>query len=443
MPERVLVVDDDASHRRLVAHWLCRSGYEVDHAANGDEALAMIRDRTPDVVLLDVHMSGLDGTEVLAELQQSRPRLPVLMVTGDGKLPMVVQTVRAGAIDYLVKPVARTALLGAVRGALDASKRPTGIKRRAAAGTGRGGMLGNSPLMVQLFNQIDRVAPREVSVLLRGESGTGKELAARALHERSLRSDGPFVAINCAAIAESLQASELFGHEKGAFTGAVATRQGRFEQAEGGTLFLDEVAELSPSAQALLLRVLQERCFERVGGSQVIRANVRIVAASHADLTEWIADGRFRQDLFYRLAVFEVDLPPLRERGDDLEMLAEHFLAEFSALCGVEFEMTDAAMSALVEHDWPGNVRELRNALERASVLADGGLIQLSDLPRRLRSTTLRLVTERPPTTASDHERQMLLAALERHDGNVSQTMRELGIPRTSMYRKLRKHGLK
>jgi DNA-binding NtrC family response regulator len=353
---------------------------------------------------------------------------------------------RAGATEYLSKPVDRQQLMAALRKRAE----PTAPASRDAVISPVADIVGNSAGMQMLFRQMQRVASRDVTVLIHGESGTGKELVARALHDASPRRRGPFVAINCAAIAQGLQESELFGHEKGAFTGAAQRHAGRFEQADGGTLFLDEIGEIAPSLQASLLRAIQERRFHRVGGSQEVRVDVRILAATHRDLMREVAGGRFREDLYYRLAVFELDVPPLRERGDDVLHIAERLLANLCQRHGLPTARVSAeAARMLIAHDWPGNVRELQNALERAVVLASGSVVTPEDLPPRLR--------RRPPMhangqnghgfhgegkTAEAMEKSMLIDALAQHAGNVSEVCRVLGIPRTTMYRKLKRHGI-
>ena len=307
-----------------------------------------------------------------------------------------------------------------------------------------GGMLGRDPSMRGLFREIERVAATDVTVLVHGESGTGKELVARALHDEGARAKGPFIALNCAAIPEALQESELFGHERGAFTGATERRKGRFEQADGGTLFLDEIAELALPAQAKLLRVLQQRTFHRVGGERELRSDFRLVAASHHALMERVAEGKFREDLFFRVAVFELDVPPLRERGDDVVLLARFFLRD------AELVLSPAAEELVRTYDWPGNVRELENALQRARVVAREGTIQVTDFPRRIREESPRSnpslgasTDAGPGATMEDLERAALVDALRRHDGNVAEVVRELGIGRTTVYRKLKKFGLR
>jgi len=474
----VVVIDDDRALLRLVGHWLEREGHRVrgfDDPVAGEEDL---RSQGADVVLLDLELGGgCDGRDVLDRLQATGGPA-VVMMTAHGEVPAVVDAMRRGAFDYLVKPVSRTKLATTVRNAAERQQLKAAERQltRVQAGQAYRGMLGRSPAMTQLVGRLERVAPTDVTVLVRGESGTGKELVARAVHDDSRRSSRPFVAINCAAIPANLQASELFGHEKGSFTGADAQRKGRFEQAHGGTLFLDEVAELTPDLQATLLRVLQERRLYRVGGDREVSVDVRVVAASHRDLAEEVRQGRFREDLYYRLAVFEVVVPPLRERHDDVRLLAEHFVEEAATAMGrATPALSPAATARLLAHGWPGNVRELRNAMQAAAVVA-GDVVTVDDLPSRVRGAAAPLSAPVPHHAPTDPhhaptapheaptdpdvqhaapapvdglrpmerlERDAIAQALERSQGNVSAVIRELHIPRTSLYRKLKKYGLR
>ncbi|TNE86459.1 MAG: sigma-54-dependent Fis family transcriptional regulator [Deltaproteobacteria bacterium] len=452
----ILVIDDDPSLGRLLAHWLQRDDHEVLSAETAAEGLDALTCALPDAILLDLNLPDAHGLEVLATVKQRHPRLPVVMMTVDADVDTVVRCMQYGAFDYLPKPVDRTKLFTTVRNAVDKGRADLRIAQleREVDGSGYPGILGQSPQIRELFRQMDRVAPSDITVLVRGESGTGKELVASGLHSASPRHSAPFVAVNCAAIPENLQESELFGHEKGAFTGADQRRIGRFEQANGGTLFLDEVGELSLPLQAKLLRALQEQSFYRVGGSSEVRVNLRILAATHRDLRAMVADGRFREDLYYRLAVFELAVPPLRTRDGDLLLLAERFLREVGARYGrTNLRLSHEARERVERHPWPGNVRELRNAMERAAVLARDGVVQLADLPPSLvlGPPTARPQTTEPPkpqieqepTRLSDIERAAILRALDDADGNVSEVVRTLGIPRTTLYRRLREYGVR
>ena len=469
----VMVVEDDPDQLALVSRWLSSEGFDVEEFRDAETALATLSTVLPEVVCLDVNLPGLGGLEALARMRAHNPRLPVVMLTVDREVNSVVTAIQAGAYDYLPKPLDRTKLVTTIRNAVERYQmalRLTHLEREAE-GKGYGALLGRSPLMQELFRQLDCIAPSDVTVLVHGESGSGKELVARALHEASGRRRGRLVGFNCAAVPESLEESELFGHEKGAFTGAVAQRKGCFEEANGGTLFLDEVAELSPTLQAKLLRVLQERTFRRVGGSTDIRSDFRVVAASHRDLAAEVTKGRFREDLFFRLAVFELEVPPLRARGDDALVLAERFLADAAR----PLTLSPEARQVLVAYRWPGNVRELQNAIQRAAVVCTGDVVRVQDLPRRVQGlaepearpgpTASARAAEAPnvapnvapdgaPAEAEDPrppgdgslrsmERAMLEQALLRTGGNVAEVVRQLGIGRTTVYRKLKKYGLR
>ncbi len=450
---RIAVIDDDPSLQRLVAHWLERDGHEVSGYHDGASGLAGLEQLGAEVVLLDVELGDMDGLQVLDALQARAPHASVVMMTANGDVPAIVDAMRRGAYDYLVKPVSRTKLCTTVRNASERTELAAAGRQldRVQSGSDYCGMVGSSPAMTRLFERCDRVAATDVTVLIQGESGTGKELVARALHARSRRSEGPFVAINCAAVAATLQESELFGHVRGAFTGAHRDRAGRFEQADGGTLFLDEVADLAPDLQAKLLRVLQEQTLYRVGGNAEIAVDVRVLAASHRDLGDLVARGSFREDLYYRLAVFELSTPPLRERGRDVLQLAERFLAEACGSMGRPLPgWGPETAPRLMAYGWPGNVRELRNAMQTAAVTADE-VVRLSDLPARVRSVDPSEPTTPARSDATDEglspmermERDTIGAALEVAGGNVSEVIRRLEIPRTSLYRKLRRYGLR
>jgi DNA-binding NtrC family response regulator len=451
----LLLIDDDPSQLRLLERWAEREGWTARGYTTGEEGLGALSGLLPDAVVLDLYLAGEDGLEILSRIAARHPGLPVVMLTAETKIDTVVDAMRRGAFDYITKPMSRTKVVDTLLRALEKGQSEVSARgaTREAQGGGFGSLLGRSPAMQRLFQQLDRVAPSEVTVLIQGESGTGKELVARAIHDHSGRSGGPFVAINCAAIPESLQESELFGHEKGAFTGASSARQGRFEQANGGTLFLDELGELSLALQAKLLRALQERCFYRVGGDREIRVDVRILAATHRDLEAAVADGSFREDLFYRLAVYELALPPLRDRGDDVLRLAEHLLRRHGA---PDLTLSPEVRDVLKAYAWPGNVRELDNAMARATISAEGS-VGVGDLPpriaNRMGASSAPAPSRAGPVDAVDPdsplrpmeqlERAAIVEAMQRHAGNLSAVMRELDIPRTSFYRKLKKYGLR
>lgn len=484
----VVVVDDDRALCRLLRSWLEGDGYEVSVFNDGHSALSGLNTLLPDAVCLDLNMPGLSGQRILEQLRQLHPTLPVLILTADTNVDSIVQTMRLGAYDYLAKPIQRVELSNRLRHAVESYRMSLRLVQleRDVAGTGFAGMVGRSAPMQDLYRQMDRLASSEISVLIHGESGTGKELVARALHQNSARRSAPFVPVNCAAIPETLQESELFGHEKGAFTGAATRRIGRFEQAHRGTLFLDEVAELTASAQAKLLRVLQEQSFTRVGGTQEVTSEFRLIAATHRDLRRRVEKGHFREDLYFRIAVFELDVPPLRERIDDIPALVEFFVANFAEKAGREspVAVSDQALRALVDYQWPGNVRELQNAIQRALVASDGeDRIASEHLPPRLLQTRASNGSRTSPTGTSwnhtnepstpavaesnasapaaanglEHpgpaapptgpveplqlvERRAVEHAIRAFDGNLSQASRALGIGRTTLYRKLERY---
>jgi DNA-binding NtrC family response regulator len=404
----ILVIDDDPALSAIVTAFLGPLSMRVDTALSAAAGLAADASGDHDVVLLDLDLHGsAEGLEVLRALRKRDPVRPVIMLTANTTVASVVLAMRDGAWDYLSKPIDRNKLGTTVRNAVERRRllqQVEGFSR--LKGTSFHGIVGGSALMGRLFSQIERVARSDVTVAIHGESGSGKELVARAVHDGGPRKDGPFVAVNCAAIHESLQESEFFGHEKGAFTGAATRRIGRMEQADGGTLFLDEVAELSLTLQAKLLRSLQERRFSRLGGTTEISANFRLLSATHKDLAHEVAAGRFREDLFYRLAVFEVAVPPLRERPEDIPLLANHFLQQQCLGDGTVVRLEAEALEAIVAHRWPGNVRELQNAIYHSLVLANDGVIRLDDLPERVR---------RGPSTTS-----ATAATSRRADDNLS-----------------------
>ena len=464
----VLVVEDDPTSRTLIKGWLERDGYRVETAGSAEDAFDVLSRSLPDAICLDLELPGMGGLEMLAQITRHHPKLPVLILTADRQVETVVAAMQRGAHDYLAKPVDRTKLSTTVRNATELHRLQLRVRslEREAEGVAYKGIIGQSASMHSLFRELDRVAPTEVSVLIHGESGTGKELVARAIHDSSGRASGPFVALNCAAVPESLQESEFFGHEKGAFTGALARRLGRFELSDAGTLFLDEVGELSAGLQAKLLRVLQERTFQRVGGTQEVRSDFRLVTATHRDLSADVDSGRFRSDLFFRLNVFELELPPLRARVGDVAVLARYFLSTASSSRNIVIE--PEAQSVLDAYAWPGNVRELENAMQRAVVVCRDDRITLADLPPRLRDpapppsgpfshSPLSSSLANPPPSSTPRspprsttgnrmdevEREAFETALAEAKGNVSEAVRVLGIGRTTAYRLMKKYGLR
>jgi len=454
--EMIWVVDDDPAIRELLSFIVTSAGYSVDVFSSGAEVLAH-SGRPPDAVLLDLMMPEIDGVEVLKEVARRFPRLPVIMITADNDVSRAVEVTKLGAYDYLVKPVDQKRLLTTLSRALSHGSLEKEVARLKGELSDRyhlRNIVGSSAAMRRVYDQIEKVLESEITVFIAGESGTGKELVAKAIHYASLRSDGPFIDVNCAAIPEGLQESELFGHEKGAFTGAVATHPGKFEQARRGTIFLDEVGEMSPSAQARLLRVLQERVLQRVGGTETIELDVRVISASNRDLARMVEEGGFRQDLFYRLVVFPITLPPLRDRREDIPMLVEHFLDKYARDAGKRLTRVDPrAMSALMEHGWPGNVRELENVVHRTMLVSAGLELSLEDLPPAIaagdgaagRRPAAPVGPAAAPSGRSleELEREAIVRAMEANHGNLSDVARQLGIGRSTLYRKLEQYGLR
>jgi len=449
----LLVVEDERPQREMLAEFLRKEGHHVAEAGDGQEALDLIRGRSFDVVILDQKMPGMSGLEVLEEAKKIQPELDVLMVTAFGTIEGAVEAMKKGAFDYVTKPIDLEELLLAL-GRI--AERRTLIReneilkeRLKEKGIGAGRLIYKSQRMAEVVNLAGRVAPSKAAVLLLGESGTGKELLARLIHSLSPRSSKPLVTVNCAALPESLLESELFGHEKGAFTGAIQRRIGLFEQAEGGTLFLDEIGDLSPTVQVKLLRFLQEGEFQRVGGSVVLRSDVRIISATHRDLEARMREGSFREDLFYRLNVVTIHLPALRERREDIRPLVEHFVKIYAAENGKQIDgASREAMDLLLRYDYPGNVRELENIIERAVVITRGNLIQSEDLPFGLKSR------ERPQETpvlskkglkarVEALERELIERAMAEAQFNQSRAAGLLGLSERMLRYKLKKYGLK
>jgi two-component system nitrogen regulation response regulator NtrX len=440
---RVLVVDDEQSIRRSLAGLLSDEGYEVADAADGDAAVAALRDDAGDVdlVLLDIAMPGRDGMAVLEEVRGRWPELPVVMMSGHGTIETAVRATRLGAFDFIEKPLSAEKLLLTLQHALEHRRLASENQRLRAQALRAHEILGSSEPMQRLKQQIAQAAPTNGWVLVTGENGTGKELVARQIHLRSKRASEAFVEVNCAAIPEELIESELFGHEKGAFTGAIARKRGKFEVADRGTIFLDEIADMSLKTQAKVLRVLQESKFERVGGTEPIEVDVRVIAATNKDLEKEIAAGNFREDLYYRLAVIPFHVPPLRDRREDIPILARAFVAEFCTESAIdEKTVAPKAMDLLQAYAWPGNVRELRNLMERLVLMTPTGRIDEDDLPAALRAGEARPL---PTGTTLEEarrafEREWLVTKLREHGWNVSRTAETVGLARESLSRKIR-----
>ncbi|KMY67072.1 Fis family transcriptional regulator [Desulfocarbo indianensis] len=448
--DRILIVDDEKNYLLVLSALLEGEGYEVETAPSGARALALVEEDEPDLVITDMRMPRMSGVELIRELKARNPDLPVIVMTAFGTVENAVEAMKAGALDYITKPFENQELLLTVERALKMRRLMTQnqlLREELKRGRGFEEIIGESKPMREVFALVEKVAATRATVLITGESGTGKELIARAIHSRSPRASEPFVAVNCMALTETLLESELFGHEKGSFTGALGRRKGRFEVADKGTLFLDEVGEIAPSLQVKLLRALQERTFERVGGSQAISVDVRIVAATNRDLTEAVKAGSFREDLFYRLNVVRLELPPLRARMEDLPALAAHFIAKYAAEMGRQAPKVSAeAMQRLYGHAWPGNVRELENALERAVILA-GDEIRPSDLPFELKPESAGQ-TAPPPRdmtiteAVEDLEIRMIKRALEEASGVQSHAADALGVTKSNLAYKMKKYGL-
>ncbi len=450
----VLVVDDDSAHRLMLKTLLEEWNYRIAEAEDGQKALDFIHQSAVDLVLMDMRMPNMDGIEATSAINQYNPAIPIIIMTAYSSIPSAVEALKSGAYDYLTKPLdfdAMRLVMGRALEHTQLQQENEGLRQQLAR-LQVPAMIGRSPAMQQVLETIALVAPAEATVLITGESGTGKGLVARAIHANSPRRDKPLVEVNCAAIPATLVESELFGHEKGAFTGANRQRRGRFAQADGGTLFLDEIGELDPSVQAKLLRVLQDGNIQRVGSDGALPVNVRVLAATNRNLQEMIAEGGFREDLYYRLNVMTIEAPPLRERIEDIPLLAQHFWEGFAEKNRKTVKgIVPQAMDLLLKYHWPGNVRELENVMERAVILLRGEYISEKELPLSLQ----RLSQERDETeattevvkfsqtdlTLADMEKQLILQALQETGGNKSETARRLGITRRTLQLKLKKYA--
>ena len=447
MKFHVLVADDEKNIREGLGQALEMDGYETYLAADGEEALRLFAEEEIDLVLTDLRMPRLSGEEVLRRVVSDHPAVPVIILTGHGTIENAVNAMRDGAYDFLTKPVNLDHLSLLVKRAL--STRELVIQHRAMQEEldkrrGFPSIIGTSAEMRRIFDVVRQVAATKASVLISGDSGTGKELIADAIHNLSNRKEKPFIKVHCAALSESLLESELFGHEKGSFTGAVARKRGRFELAHMGTIFLDEIGEINQSVQIKILRVLQDKKFERVGGEETLEVDVRIISATNRDLKKEITDGRFREDLYYRLNVVNIHLPPLRERKEDIPLMASSFLKEFAGENGKQIEGIDTkARSALYTYSWPGNVRELRNCIESAVVMCKGSVITCDDLPPGIRSGAEdNYIKISLGTNMAEAEKEIIRGTLGHLRGNKSRTAEVLGIGRKTLHRKLKDYGI-
>jgi two-component system nitrogen regulation response regulator NtrX len=454
MSEKILVVDDEESIRTSLAGILEDEDFSISFAHDGIMALDMVRKNMPDLVLLDIWMPHMDGIETLQKIKELNSSLTVIMMSGHGTIETAVKSTKMGAYDFIEKPLSLEKLLVTIRNALGMRRLRAENDSLRELAYGDREMTGASPLMMKLKGQIDLVAPTNASVLITGENGTGKELVARSIHFSSTRRDKPFVEINCAAIPEELIESELFGHEKGAFTGAVAQKKGKFDLADGGTIFLDEIGDMSLKTQAKVLRILQERKFERVGGTKTIEVDVRVIAATNKILEDEIKAGNFREDLFYRLNVVPFTVPPLRARKEDIPLLIDHFLQKCCRGEGLDLKFfSPEAMELMKDYDWPGNVRELKNIVERLVIMTPGTRIDIADLPGHmtaiengresipqrldnvLECSTLREARE-------EFEKEFILQKLEENNWNVSKTAEIIELERSNLYRKMKSYGI-
>ena len=447
----VLVVDDDKNICKMIEIQLRKEKtYTIETASNGEACLKSIRESVPDLVLMDIQMPGIDGIETLKRIRDIEPLIPVVMMSAHGTIEKAVESMKLGAYDFITKPFASDRLSITVNNAMINSslKREVDeLKRELKDRYQFKNIIGQSGVMQEVFRAMEKVVNSNVTVVIQGESGTGKELIARAIHyHNKQRSNHSFVAVNCSALPESLLESELFGHEKGSFTGATGRRAGKFEQSDGGTIFLDEIALMTPATQSKVLRVLQEREFERVGGNELIKVDTRVISATNKNLEEAVKKGEFREDLYYRISVFPIKLPALRERKEDIPLLAAHFLNKYAEQESKEIEaISPDALELLMAYHWPGNVRELENTIERGVVLANPPEIAARDLPTSIRSLGEKKIYESDNKLSSwieKLEEEALRQALLECEGNISQTAKRLGIGRATIYRKAKKYGL-
>jgi DNA-binding NtrC family response regulator len=452
MPDvtKIMVIDDEPLMRMTIQDALVAEGYKVITAETGGNGLTLLRENQTDMVITDLRLPDMDGIQMLREVKTVSPETPVILITAYGSIDSAVTAMKEGASDYLTKPFSMDELLLIIRRILrirELEEENLSLRKKVEERYGLEGLVGKSPQMLKIYDLIETVSQTDTTVLVYGESGTGKEMVANAIHLQSPRKKGPFVKVNCAALPETLLETELFGHEKGAFTGALKQRKGRFEMADTGTLFLDEIGDISPAVQVKLLRVLQEREFERVGGNETLSVDVRLICATQKDLKEEIRKGAFREDLYYRLNVVPVILPPLRERREDVLLLADHFIDKFSKKMGKEIVgLSEDAKTLLLRYPFPGNIRELENLLERAIALIKGKIIQAEDLPDEVcgQSTSIQDVCQRirgskPLASATKlFEKEYIQSVLEKTQGKKGQAADTLGISRKTLWEKIK-----
>lgn len=445
----ILLVDDDTAHRTMMKVNLQNEGYRIKEVSDGDEVLPFLQGHEVDLILLDMKMARVDGLTTLSLLLQAGYEMPVVVLTAFSSVDSAVEAMKKGAFDYISKPVDIEELKLIIERGLNfrsLQDENSTLKKRLDEKYSFANIIGKSTAMQEMFATLSMVAPTDATVLITGESGTGKELVANALHHNSTRHEAPFIKVNCAALNENLLESELFGHEAGAFTGAAKRRQGRFEMADKGSLFLDEIGDMSLQTQAKILRVLQEGEFERVGGTETVKVNVRLLAATHKDLQAMIEAETFRQDLYFRLSVVPVHLPPLRERNIDIPELANHFLKQFAVKNRKDIKgFHPEALNLLMQYDWPGNIRELENSIERAVILCLGEQITPKELPPHLLSDDVKLLTrdnDKGGFTLRDMEREVIRSTLEKTENNKSQTAKILGVARQTLLNKIKEYGL-
>lgn len=452
--EKILVVEDELNMQMVLRAMLQREGYEILTASDGIEALGILKDNQPAAIVTDLKMPRLDGMGLLEKVQDDFPEIPIIMITAHGTVSTAVEALKKGALDYITKPFDQDDLKNIIHKAVK-TRRLNDTKAFPGPGPDRSGIIGSGETVSRLMESISKVAATTTTVLITGETGTGKELVAQAIHRNSNRRDNPFIKINCAAISENLLESELFGYEKGAFTGAVSTKPGRFELADKGTLFLDEIGELPLDMQVKLLRVIQDHEFERVGGLKTIKVDVRLVAATNRNLFQEVKNGRFREDLYYRLNVFPLHLKPLRERKEDIPVLAEYFLEKFNRKLDKSVDSIGRPiMDLFLKYEWPGNIRELENILERLVLISSGSAISMDDIPPEIAAGMdfLKAGTsgdrDRPfkdviRNRMEDVERQMIESTLNECEGNVTQAAKRLGMSRKGLQLKMIKYNLR